>query len=200
MRKIRLFAHISLDGVIAPGAPDDESEFAKGGWTAPYRSPDGAAAAAAAQGIGFDLLLGRRTYDLWAGFWPKVQGGPFAEHLNAAKKYVATHRPDGLSWGPVEAIGASIPDSVRALRSRGDSDLIIWGSSTLTAPLFEHGLIDEVVLIVYPLLLGPGRRFFSGNAHPHELARTHTQAFPSGVTMTTYRCVGPLQRPSTQTA
>ena len=71
MRKIGIFAHISLDGVISPGGPHEDSDYVHGGWTAPYRTPAGAAAVAEAQGTTFDLLLGRRTYDLWAGFWPK---------------------------------------------------------------------------------------------------------------------------------
>ncbi len=83
MRKIRIMEHISLDGVIQPEGDDD---FANGGWSAPYRSPAGAVALAAVQGTGFDLLLGRRTYDLWAEQWPKVRGGPFADGLNAATK------------------------------------------------------------------------------------------------------------------
>ena len=90
MRKIRVFAHISLDGVISPGARGEDSDYAHGGWTAPYRSPEGAAATAEAQGASFDLLLGRKTYDLWSTFWPKMKGGPFADKLNAATKYVAT--------------------------------------------------------------------------------------------------------------
>ena len=96
MRKIRIFAHISLDGVISPGGPNEDSDYAHGGWTAPYRTPAGAAAVAEAQGKGFDLLLGRRTYDLWAGFWPKAPSSPIADGLNAATKYVATHRPESL--------------------------------------------------------------------------------------------------------
>ena len=102
MRKIRIFEHTSLDGVISP--PGD-SDFAQGGWSAPYRTPAGAAALAEAQGTSFDLLLGRRTYDLWAGSWPKVKGGPFADGLNAATKFVATHRPESLGWGPVGDLG-----------------------------------------------------------------------------------------------
>jgi hypothetical protein len=101
MRKIRMAEHISLDGVIQPGGPNEDSDYAHGGWTAPYRTAAGAEAVAQAYGEEFDLLLGRRTYDLWAGFWPKVKGGPFADRLNAATKYVATHRPDSLGWGPV---------------------------------------------------------------------------------------------------
>src|SRR5260370_21279048 len=109
MRKLKILEHISLDGVISPGGPGEYGDdYANGGWTAPYRGPAGAAAVAEAQGTGFDLLLGRRTYDLWAGFWPKVKGGPFADGLNAARKYVATHRPGSLGWGPVGDLGTDV--------------------------------------------------------------------------------------------
>ncbi len=123
MRKIRIFEHISLDGVIAPAG---DSAFAQGGWSAPYRTPAGAATLAEVQGTSFDLLLGRRTYDLWADFWPKVIGGPFADGLNAATKYVATHRPDSLKWGPVGDLGADIMEGIRGLKSTDGPDLIVW--------------------------------------------------------------------------
>jgi dihydrofolate reductase len=96
MRKLRIMEHISLDGVISPTARGEDSDYAHGEWTAPYRTPEGAEAMAKAQGSHFDLLLGRRTYDLWAGYWPKITSGPFAPGLNAATKYVATHRPESL--------------------------------------------------------------------------------------------------------
>jgi dihydrofolate reductase len=199
MSKIRIFEHISLDGVIQPGAPGEYADdFAHGGWTGPYRSPVGAAALAAAQGTGFDLLLGRRTYDLWAGFWPKVKGGPFADALNAATKYVATHRPDGLGWGPVKDLGTDIVESLRGIKSKDGPDLIVWGSSTLTSVLLGQGLVDEVVLIVYPLLLGRGKRFFSDSVDPRELAFVSTNATPTGLLMNTYRYVGSLRTGSTQ--
>ena len=102
MRKIRIIEHISLDGVIRrPADRNEDGDYAHGGWTAPYRTPAGAEAVAEAQGKSFDLLLGRRTYDLWAGYWPKAENGPIADGLNAATKYVATHRPESLGWGPV---------------------------------------------------------------------------------------------------
>lgn len=193
MRKIRIFSHISLDGVISPG--NDDSEYANGGWTAPYRSPEGAAAVAEAQGASFDLLLGRRTYDLWAGFWPKAPSSPIADGLNAATKYVATHRPESLEWGPVGDLGADILEGIRSIRSDDGLDLIVWGSSTLTAALFEQGLVDEVILLVYPVLLGRGKRFFSDGADPRELAFVGTKTTSSGVLINTYRYVGPLESP-----
>jgi dihydrofolate reductase len=193
MRKIRVIAHISLDGVISPGGRDEDSEYAHGGWTVPYRTPAGAAAVAEAQGKSFDLLLGRRTYDLWAGFWPKAGNSPIADGLNAATKYVATHRPESLEWGPVGDLGADIMEGIRGIKSDDGPDLIVWGSTTLTSVLFEQGLVDEVLLIVYPVLLGRGKRFFSGSADPRELAFVSTKATPSGVLINTYRHVGSLQ-------
>jgi dihydrofolate reductase len=192
MRKIGIFEHTSLDGVISP--PED-SVFADGGWSTPYRTPDGAAALAERQGKSFDLLLGRRTYDQWAGFWPKVKDGPFAEGLNAATKYVATHRPESLEWGPVGDLGADIMEGIRDIKSSDGPDLIVWGSSTLTSVLLEQGLVDDVVLIVYPVLLGRGKRFFSDSVDPRELALVSTKATPTGVLLNHYRYVGPLEAP-----
>jgi dihydrofolate reductase len=192
MRKIRIFEHISLDGVISPGGRHEDTDYANGGWTAPYRTAAGAEAVAEAQGKGYDLLLGRRTYDLWASYWPKVKGGPFADGLNAATKYVATHRPDGLEWGPVGDLGSDVIEGVRRVKSKDGPDLIVWGSSTLTSVLLEQGLVDEVVLLVYPVLLGPGKRCFSDSADPRELALVSSKATPLGVLMNTYRHVGSL--------
>jgi len=190
MRKIRIMEHVSLDGVISP--PGD-SDFAQGGWSAPYRTPAGAEALAEAQGTSFDLLLGRRTYDIWAGFWPKVKGGPFADGLNAATKYVVTHRPESLEWGPVGALGTDVLAGVRRIKSTDGPVLIVWGSSTLTSVLLEQGLVDEVVLVVYPVLLGQGKRFFCDSADPRELALVSTKASSTGVLVNTYRHVGPLR-------
>ncbi len=190
MRKIRIFAHISLDGIISPGGRNEDNDYSNGGWTTPFRTAAGAEAVAEAQGNSFDLLLGRRTYDLWAGFWPKVKNGPFADRLNAATKYVATHRPDSLTWGPVRDLGPDAIAGIRRVKSTDGPDLIVFGSSTLTSILLEQGLIDDVVLMVYPVLLGRGKTFFSDSADPRELAFVSTKATPSGVLINTYRHVG----------
>jgi dihydrofolate reductase len=193
MRTIRIIEHISLDGVIqAPGRPDEDGDYGHGGWAAPFSDPAVGEAIGAAQGSRFDLLLGRRTYDIFADFWPK-QNGPFADRLKAATKYVATHRPDSLGWGPVENLGADIVKGVRDAKSKNGPDLIVWGSSTLTPVLLEHGLADEVLLLVFPVLLGVGKRFFSDSAPPRELALASTRAALSGVLMNTYRPVGSLR-------
>ena len=188
MRKIRIFEHISLDGVI-----EHEGDYAYGAWTTPYRTPAGLALVIEAHGTGFDLLLGRRTYDIWAGYWPKAGKSPMADSLNAATKYVATHRPDSLGWGPVKDLGANIMEGVRGLKSKDGPDLIVWGSSTLTSVLLGQGLVDEVVLIVYPILLGRGKRILSDRVDARELALVSTKATPTGVLMNTYRHVGSLR-------
>jgi dihydrofolate reductase len=197
MRKIRIIEQISLDGVIqAPGGRDEDGDYAHGGWAMPYFDTAMGEAIAAAQGRSFDLLLGRRTYDIFAGYWPKVENDPIADGLNAATKYVATHRPDSLGWGPVEDLGVDIMEGVRGVKSKDGPDLIVWGSSTLTPVLLEQGLVDEVLLLVYPVLLGRGKRFFSDSADPRELALVSTKASSLGVLMNTYRPVGSLRTES----
>ncbi len=192
MRKIRIFEHISLDGVVQiGGGPGEDGDFPYGDWTAPYRSPAGLAAVLAAQGDSFDLLLGRRTYDIWSGYWPKAPKSPMADRLNAATKYVATHRPQSLDWGPFEGIGPDIVEGVR--RIKDGADLVVWGSSTLTSALLEHGLADEVNLLVYPVLLGKGKRLLAEGTPPRALALESTRALPSGIVVNKYKAAGPLQ-------
>jgi dihydrofolate reductase len=191
MRKIKIIEHMSLDGVIQTTGEDDG--FPYGDWTAPYRTPAGRDAIAAAQGESFDLLLGRRTYDLWSGYWPKAPSSPIADGLNGATKYVATHRPESLEWGPFEGLGPDILEGIRRLKSQDGADLILWGSSTLTSTLLEYGLADEVLLVVYPVLLGTGKRFFAEGTPARSFELVSTKAMPSGIIFSTYKIVGPLK-------
>jgi dihydrofolate reductase len=191
MRKIKIIEHMSLDGVIQTTGEDDG--FPYGDWTAPYRTPAGRDAIAAAQGESFDLLLGRRTYDLWSGYWPKAPSSPIADGLNAATKYVATHRPESLEWGPFEGLGPDILEGIRRIKSQDGPDLILWGSSTLTSTLLEYGLADEVLLVVYPVLLGTGKRFFAEGTPARSFELVSTKAMPSGIIFSTYKVVGPLK-------
>lgn len=190
MRKLKLFEHISLDGVIQSAGEDD---FSYGDWTAPYRTPAGRDLVLALHGERFDLLLGRRTYDMWSGFWPKAPSSPMADRFNAATKYVVTHRPESLEWGPFEGIGPDFVEGVRGIKAKDGADLILWGSSTLTSVLLEHGLADEVLLLVYPVLLGKGKRFFAEGTPPRVCALDSTKALPSGIVINTYKAAGPLQ-------
>ncbi len=182
--------HISLDGVIQH---DGSEGFAYGNWTTPYRTPAGLAAVVEVYGSRFDLLLGRRTYDAWAAFWPQAGDSPMANGLNAAMKYVATHRPTGLGWGPAQDLGADMLAEIRRIRATDGPDLLVCGSSTLTSVLLGHGLVDEVVLLVYPVLLGRGKRLFADTADPRELAFVSSQVTSTGVLLNTYRHVGALR-------
>jgi dihydrofolate reductase len=185
MRKLRIMEHISLDGVIQHSA--DDGDFPYSDWTAPYRTPAGRDAILAAYGERFDLLLGRRTYDIWSGFWPKAAGSPMADRLNAARKYVATHRPESLEWGPCEGLGPDLAEGVRRIKSQGGPDLVLSGSSTLTSALLEQGLADEVLLVVYPVLLGTGKRFFAEGTPARSFEHVGTKAFQSGIILSTYK-------------
>jgi dihydrofolate reductase len=194
MRKIRIIEHISLDGVIqAPGGPGEDGDYPYGGWTVPHADAAVGEAIVAAHREAFDLLLGRPTYDIWSGYWPKAGKSPMADSLNAATKYVATHRPDSLLWGPAEHLGTDIVEGIRRIKAKDGPDLIVWGSSTLTPVLLEHGPADEVLLLVYPVLFGTGKRFFSDGAPPRELALVGTKAASSGVVISACRPSGPLR-------
>ncbi|WP_257884984.1 dihydrofolate reductase family protein [Variovorax sp. RO1] len=182
--------HISLDGVIQTSGED---AFPYADWTAPYRSPAGRDEVLAAHGGRFDLLLGRRTYELWSGYWPKAPSGAMADGLNAATKYVVTHRPESLAWGPFESVGPDIVEGVRRIKSQAGPNLILWGSSTLTSTLLEHGLVDEVLLVVYPVLVGAGKRFFAQGTPPRSLELVSAKAMPSGILVSAYKVAGALK-------
>ena len=192
MRTLKLIEHMSLDGVIQHSA--DENDFPYSDWTAPYRTPAGREAVTAAHGERFDLLLGRRTYDMWSGFWPKAPGNPLTDRLNAATKYVVTHRKDGLEWGPSEAIGPDVAEGVRRIKSQDGPDLVVSGSSTLTSVLLEHGLVDQAVLIVSPVLLGTGKRLFAEGTPARALELVSSTSTPTGALLNTYRVLGPMKK------
>jgi dihydrofolate reductase len=188
MRKIKIAEHISLDGVI-----EHDGDYTYGAWTTPYRSPAGAAMLFEAYGPNFDLLLARHTYDIFSNFWPNAGDFPMANAINAATKHIATHRPDSLEWGPVKGLGEDIIAGIRDLKSTDGPDLIVVGSSTLTSVLLGESLVDEVVLVVYPVLLGRGKRILSDTIDARELAFVSTKSTPTGVLINTYRYVGSLR-------
>lgn len=191
MRKLRIFEHISLDGVIQQSA--DENNFPYTDWSAPYRTPAGRDLLLAMYGEKFDLLIGRRTYYGFSDFWPKQPSSPVADRLNAAKKYVATHRPESLEWGPFEGVGPDLVEDIRRVKSQDGPDLILFGSSTLTSTLLEQGLADEVVLLVDPVLLGTGKRIFAEGTRARAFQLASTKALPSGIVINTYKPAAPFK-------
>ena len=191
MRKLTICENISLDSVIQHST--DENNFPYTEWTVPYRTPEGRDLVAATYGEKPDLLLGRRTYDEWSNLWPKATGNPMADRINTATKYVMTHEPDSLAWGPFEAVGPDLVEGVRRIKSQDGPDLVLCGSSTLTSPLLQHGLVDEVLLVVYPVLLGIGKRFFTEGTPPHTFELLNTKTTRTGVLLNHYKVAGPLK-------
>ena len=116
-----------------------------------------------------------------------------ADSLNGATKYVATHRPGSMTWGPVEDLGADVVEGFRGVKAKDGPNLIVYGSSTLTPLLLDAGLVDEVLLLVFPVLIGRGKPFFSDRSAPRELALVSTKVASSGVLINTYRPVGPMR-------
>lgn len=192
MRSLTIISHVSLDGVIQHSP--DGTDFPYGDWTVPYRTPEGRDLVTAAHGETLDLVLGRRTYDLFSGFWPTAPSSPLTDRLNAATKYVATHRPESLEWGPSKGVGPDLADDVRRLRSEDGPGLVVLGSSTLTSTLLEHGLADGITLIVYPVLLGTGKRLFADGTPAQSFHLTSTSpTTPTGLRLDTYTPTGPLK-------
>ena len=192
MSTLKIIEHMSLDGVMQNSR--DDNDFPYGDWTGSYRTPAGRDMVTAIHGERFDLVLGRHTYDLWSGFWPKAASSPLGDRLNAATKYVVTHRPESLAWGPFEAIGPSVVEGLRRIKSQDGPNLILSGSSSLTSTLLEHGLADELIAIVYPVLLGTGKRVFADRTPAQAFEFVNTQTTPTGVTLTTYKVLGPLKK------
>jgi serine phosphatase RsbU (regulator of sigma subunit)/dihydrofolate reductase len=190
MRKLKIIEHISLDGVIQTSGPDDD--FPYGDWTAPYRSPAGLQIVNELYGKTCDLLCGRRTYDLLASVGPKLPKSEMGDRLNTATKYVVTHRPESLQWTPCEAIGSDLVDSVRRIKASKGPDLIVMGSGTLISVLLDNGLADEVVLLVNPIALGKGKRFFEGGSLPRGFALGSSRSLPSGIVVNIYKLIPTL--------
>jgi dihydrofolate reductase len=192
MRKLKIIEHMSLDGVVQNS--DDGDGFPYTDWTVRYRTPEGRELMLAAHGERLDLLLGRFTYDMFSGFWPNVPNDPMADRLNAATKFVVTHHPETLgAWGPAEHAGPDLVEGVRRIKSLDGPDVVVIGSSTLTSGLLEHGLADEVMLLIYPVFVGAGKRFFADGTPAQTLTLTGTRSMPSGIIVSSYTAAGPLK-------
>lgn len=197
MRKLIVAEFITLDGVIqAPGAPDEDPSggFRFGGWVAPYDDDaiDRAVHDLFAQP--FELLLGRRTYDIWAAYWPNVPAGhPIADRFNRVRKHVATHRPDTLEWENSHALRGEPADAVRALQREGDVNFLTYGSGELVRQLLIAGLVDELRLMVFPIVLGRGKRLFGEDALASAFTLDQSERTPGGVLITRYLRAGEVR-------
>lgn len=197
MRKITAITQVTLDGVMqSPGGPEEDPSngFTHGGWAMPF--VDDAAAQVIGETIAgeFDLLLGRRTYDIWAAYWPNQGDNPIGEAFNKATKYVVTHRPGQLGWKTSKPIGGDIVDEIRRLKASDGPDLHVWGSGEVLQTLIAAELVDEHRLWVFPVVLGRGKRLFENGVQAHGLSLVVTASTPSGVLLNTYRPAGPVPK------
>jgi dihydrofolate reductase len=190
MRKIIAVAFVSLDGVMqAPGGPaeDPSGGFDLGGWTVKYS--DEKSGGAVMRMIGTlakpnDVLLGRKTYDIWAGHWPNVADDPILPVLTKANKYVVTSHAGSLAWANSHHVGGV--DELTKVKAGDGADIVMWGSSTLYPQLLEANLIDRLLLMTFPLALGKGKRLFGGTTRPVAMTLLASDVTSTGVIIATY--------------
>ncbi|HVX03961.1 MAG TPA: dihydrofolate reductase family protein [Rhodanobacteraceae bacterium] len=206
MRKLIVPAFISLDGVVqAPGGPQEDTGggFTHGGWIWPYADESGEVMGGVFERP-FELLLGRRTYDIFAAYWPHVaEGAPhqrIADLFNGTIKHVATRHPATLGWKNSRALGPDIVAAVRGLKRSEGSDLVTQGSSDLVHQLLATDLVDELRLLVYPVLLGRGKRLFDERAQAAAFRLEAFRATTTGVLVNRYVRTGEVQTGSFEPA
>lgn len=188
--RVLVVNHISLDGVLqGPGRPDEDTRdgFRHGGWAREASDQTLVAAMSERMGQDFSWLFGRRSYDEMLTHWNQA-GGPFKEGLNQTRKYVASSDPDAnLPWPNSTLLTGDVPAQVAALREQSGGNLVIMGSGQLIRSLLPHGLIDELLLMIYPVVLGSGHRLFGPNDEAHRLRLVDCRQNTTGVLIATYQ-------------
>ncbi|HEU4658610.1 MAG TPA: dihydrofolate reductase family protein [Capillimicrobium sp.] len=190
MRQLIVNTFVSLDGVMqAPGGPEEDTSggFEHGGWSFGYWDASMEAVMGETMGRPFDLVLGRKTYEIFAGYWPHHTDSPAAAPLNDATKHVASRTLTSLEWQNSKLIEGDVAEGIRALKEQDGPELQVHGSANLLQTLQRHGLIDELRLFIFPVVLGHGKRLFEDGARPEGLELTRSQTAPTGVIMATYR-------------
>ena len=182
MRKLIVLEHISIDGVIqAPGGPDEDISggFAYGGWISPYSDAILGTVLRKQMNLPFDLLLGRKTFDIWAPFWP--QHADEWPGVNTATKYVASNTMKSHEWQPSVFLNGDIADKVARIKQQPGPDLNVWGSGNLLQTLIKHDLVDTFWLMIYPITLGGGKRLFADGTIPAAFKVTESTVSSNGV-------------------
>lgn len=195
MRTLTVSAFITLDGVVqAPGGPgeDDEGDFPFGGWTVPYFDEHLGEVMGAFMGEPFDLVLGRRTYDIFAAFWPNASQEEGAQPLNDAVKHVASRGRPSLTWDRSSLLEGDVAGAVAELKKQDGPPLQVHGSGNLVQTLLRHELVDELQLLTFPVVLGQGKRLFADGAVPTSLRLVSSSVSGSGVLVARYVPAGDL--------
>jgi len=198
VRQILVATFTSLDGIMqAPGGPQEDPTggFTLGGWTAPYFDEALGASLGEIFGRPFDLLLGRKTYDIFAAHWPYVTdpNDPIAGVFNQVTKYVASRSNPKLTWRNSQLLGEDIVASLKKLKGDDGTDLLVQGSSDLLQTLWKNSLVDEFSVLIFPVVLGRGKRLFGDGAIPAGLKRIKSQSYPSGVVVVNYEFNGEVK-------
>ncbi len=190
MRKIIVLEHISLDGVIqAPGGPEEDTSdgFTQGGWISPYSDAILGTALRKQMNQSFDLLIGRKTYEIWAPYWPlNGDGWP---NVNKATKYVASNSLASAEWQPSVILNGDIAEKISKIKQQEGPDLHVWGSGNLIQTLIKHDLVDTFWLMIYPITLGNGKRLFAEGTIPAAFKVTENIVSSNGVIVVNYERV-----------
>ncbi|MHB1317373.1 MAG: dihydrofolate reductase family protein [Anaerolineae bacterium] len=188
MRRIIVLSFVTLDGVMqAPGGPEEDTRggFAYGGWTVPYFDESLGETMGKQMGEPFDLLLGRRTFEIFASYWPH-QESP----INDATKYVASNTLTEHPWQKTIILNGDVVEKIRALKQQDGRDLQVHGSGALIQTLLAHDLVDELWLKIFPVTLGAGQRLFAQGTVPAAFTLVEVSSTPAGVIVATYRRAG----------
>jgi len=198
MRKLVVTTFLTLDGVMqAPGGPtEDTSEgFTHGGWLVPYFDDDAGRQMDEWFAGAEDFLLGRGTYEIFYGHWPRVptEGDPIAAALNTKTKHVASRTLEKVEWDTAELIEGDLPEAVRALKDRDGGELQVHGSAGLIQTLLQHDLVDELRLMIFPVVLGAGKWLFAEGTMPAAPSLASSSTTGTGVVVATYNRAGEIQ-------
>ncbi|HEX6805646.1 MAG TPA: dihydrofolate reductase family protein [Terriglobales bacterium] len=194
MRKVNVLEFVSLDGVIqAPGGPEEDTSggFAYGGWTGPHSDPVSSAAIKKQMNSRFDLLLGRKTFDIWSAFWP--QHGDIWPAVNTVTKYVASNTLASHAWQPSVFLNGDIAEKIRNIKREEGPDLHVYGSANLIQTLLQHDLVDAFWLKIFPITLGSGKRLFGEGTIPAAFQVTESAVTSMGVIIVNYERAGKVR-------
>lgn len=194
MRKIIVISHISLDGVLqAMGGPDEDSEggFRYGGWVAPYSDEISGATVRKEMSLPFDLLIGRKTFDIWEPYWPKHTD--IWPSVAKATKYIVSNTRTSSEWQPTVFLSGDVADKISKLKQEDRPDLHVYGSGQLIQTLLKHDLVDELWIKMYPLTLGNGKRLFVDGSIPAAFKVTESNISPKGVFLAHYERAGEVK-------
>ncbi len=197
MRKINVLTFISLDGVMqAPGGPEEDTSggFKYGGWTAPYFDEFAGKVMGEQMANPFDLLLGKKTYDIFAAYWPKQsEDNPVTKPFNEAHKYVASHTAFKPTWKNTSVLSDDVASQIKQLKSEDGPDLQVYGSGNFAQTLFKNDLVDELWLKIFPVTLGTGKKLFAEGTIPAAFTLTDSKVSPLGVIFANYKRAGEIK-------